>query len=102
MKAKKSGEIERLRSLLVQPWRIHDLRRSFVTGLRSLHVAKHVTEACVNHVSGDKAGISGVYDRSEYMAERREAMERWARHVQQLIDPKVGAAIIDLAAVRIG
>jgi integrase len=66
-------------------WRIHDIRRSVVTGMADLSIAPHVIELIVNHVSGFRAGVAGVYNRSELMTERRAALERWASHVAGLV-----------------
>src|SRR5262249_33559189 len=67
------------------PWVLHDLRRSFVTGTAELGIAPHVIELCVNHVSGTRGGIAGVYNRSEMLPERRAALERWAAHIEGLV-----------------
>jgi integrase len=70
----------------VPPWRLHDLRRSCATGMAEhLGIAPHIIELCLNHVSGAKAGVAGTYNRSVQMAERREALEQWAGHVQNLV-----------------
>jgi len=44
----------------------------------------HIIEAVVNHVSGHKAGVAGIYNRATYSAEKREALERWAAHVASI------------------
>jgi integrase len=64
---------------LSSSWVIHDLRRSVATGLRE-HVGAdtHLVELILNHAGGTRGGVAGVYDRSERMAERRRALERWA------------------------
>jgi integrase len=69
----------------IKPWRIHDLRRTFVTHIAELGVPPHVIELIVNHISGSRAGVAGVYNRSELIVERKQALERWAAHVQGLI-----------------
>jgi integrase len=69
-------------------WRIHDLRRTCVTGMAEIGVAPHVIEAVVNHISGTRAGVAGTYNRSELLAERRAALERWAAHVAGLVAEK--------------
>jgi integrase len=73
------------RAMKIAPWRIHDLRRTFVTGLAELGVRGDVIELAVNHVSGHRGGIAGVYNRSELMPDRRAAMERWSAHVEGLV-----------------
>jgi integrase len=63
-------------------WTIHDIRRSVATGLREhLAVDTHLAELIINHAGGSRGGVAGVYDRSERLAERRRALERWAELV---------------------
>jgi hypothetical protein len=45
-------------------------------------VPPHIIEAVLNHVSGHKAGVAGVYNRARYADEMRIALERWAEHVE--------------------
>jgi len=47
-----------------------------------------VIELTVNHVSGHRGGIAGVYNRSELLDERRAALERWSLHVAGLVSGK--------------
>ena len=65
----------------IPPWVIHDLRRTAVTSMAEMGIAPHIVELIVNHVSGHKAGIAGIYNRSVQMSERKAALERWALHV---------------------
>jgi integrase len=60
------------------PWRLHDLRRTAVTGMNELGIMPHVVEMIVNHISGYRRGVAGVYNRSLLLPERRAALERWA------------------------
>jgi integrase len=69
----------------IPPWRLHDLRRTAVTGMAELGVQPHIIELVVNHVSGARAGVAGTYNRSEMLPERRAALERWAAHVEGLV-----------------
>ena len=66
-------------------WRLHDLRRTASTGMGDLGVQPHVIEATLNHVSGFRAGVAGVYNRSSYAAEKRQALDLWAAHVESLV-----------------
>ena len=70
--------------LKIPEWRIHDLRRTTATGMAELGVQPHVIEAVLNHVSGSKAGVAGIYNRASYEAEKRRALELWANHVEQI------------------
>jgi integrase len=65
----------------VRPWRLHDLRRTAATDMADLGTLPHVIEAALNHVSGHRAGVAGIYNRALYAAEKRDALERWAQHV---------------------
>ena len=66
-------------------WVLHDLRRSFVTQLNERKIAPpHVIEAIVNHVSGHLAGVAGIYNKAQYLQERRNALEAWAKHISTI------------------
>ncbi len=66
------------------PWRTHDLRRTAATGLQRLGVRFEVTEAVLNHVSGSRAGVAGVYQRHNWAAEKRHALDRWGDALEAL------------------
>jgi integrase len=68
------------------PWRVHDLRRTAVTHMAELGVQPHIIEAVINHVSGHKAGVAGVYNHAAYRQEKREALILWAEHVTALVE----------------
>jgi hypothetical protein len=57
--------------------------------MADLSVLPHIIEAILNHVSGHKAGVAGVYNRSTYGAEKHVALNAWAKHVIALIEPEV-------------
>jgi integrase len=65
----------------VAPWRLHDLRRSCATGMAELGVQPWIIENVLNHISGHKAGVAGIYNRSKNEAPMRDALARWAAHV---------------------
>jgi integrase len=67
-------------------WTPHDARRTFATGCANLGIQPHVIEAALNHVSGHKAGVAGVYNKSVYEREVRAAMALWADHVRTLAE----------------
>ncbi len=70
----------------LRPWRLHDLRRTFASGCARLGVPVHVVEKALNHTSGTFGGIVGVYQRHEYLDERRRALEIWAERLVDLIE----------------
>jgi integrase len=66
-------------------WTLHDLRRTVATNLQQLGVRLEVTEAVLNHTSGSRAGIVGVYQRYKYTTEKRDAMDKWAARVAVIV-----------------
>ena len=69
----------------VTGWRAHDIRRTTATRLADLGIAPHVIEQILNHQSGHKSGIAGVYNRSSYEREVRTALALWADHLHSLV-----------------
>ena len=72
------------RAKLNQPWQLRDLRRTVVTGMGDIEVPPHVVEAVVNHVSGTKGGVAGVYNKSVYSKEKAAALSRWDTELERL------------------
>ena len=80
---------ERINAARAKPmpeWRLHDLRRTAATRLADLGVQPHIIEALLNHVSGHKAGVAGIYNRAAYAPEKRAALTLWAEHIPALVD----------------
>jgi len=76
----------------VGEWRLHDLRRSVATGMGKLGVLPHVVECVLNHQSGFRSGVTGIYNRNPYEREVRAALALWADHVRSIAEgtaPKV-------------
>jgi integrase len=69
----------------VAAWRLHDLRRTCVSGMARLGVAPHVADRILNHQSGTICGVAAVYQRHEFIAERRAALDLWGAHVSKLV-----------------
>jgi len=68
-------------------WTVHDLRRTAATVMADqLGVLPHIVEAILNHVSGHRAGVAGVYNRARYQAEMRQALERWGAYVSDIVE----------------
>ena len=76
----------------VKDWRLHDLRRTMATGLQKLGVRLEVTEAVLNHVSGSRAGIVGVYQRHDWADEKRAALNAWGAHVAAIVEGRAPQA----------
>jgi integrase len=69
----------------LEPWVLHDLRRTTATGMAELGVAPHVVEVCLNHISGSRRGVAGVYNRAKHSAETAAAFTVWGRHIASLV-----------------
>lgn len=82
------------------PWRVHDLRRTLATGLQRLGVRFEVTEAVLNHVSGSKSGVAGIYQRHDWAAEKASAVQAWADHLSGLLTGADQTNVVQLSAVR--
>ena len=80
----------------VTGWRLHDLRRTCVTGMNDLKIKPHIVEVVVNHASGFRAGVSGTYNKAAYADEKREALDRWAQHVLVLLAQADGANVVSM------
>jgi integrase len=76
------------------PWRLHDIRRTVATRMADLGVQPHVIEAVLNHVSGHKAGVAGVYNRSLYGPEKRVALDLWTKHVLTIVGEPTAAGLV--------
>jgi integrase len=72
--------------LELQPWCLHDIRRSTATGMANIKIAPHIIETILNHISGHKGGVAGIYNRSLYVDEVKDAMTRWSDHIAMLVD----------------
>jgi integrase len=91
-KADKSDGVEPTGQIRqMEHWVYHDLRRTLATGCQGMGVALDHTEAVLNHRSGTRGGIAGVYQLYEYRTEKRAALELWGAHVAGVI--KDGAEV---------
>jgi integrase len=78
----------------LEPWTIHDLRRTVGTGLGKLGISRLVIARVLNHA--DRT-VTGIYDRYEYLDEKRRALDAWGRYLENLIRP-AGSNVIPIQA----
>jgi len=69
----------------VDPFTLHDLRRTFATAHAKLGTPIHVTEKLLNHVSGTISGVAAIYNRHDYLNEMRVAQTAFDDFVSKLI-----------------
>lgn len=72
-------------------WVHHDLRRSMATRMAELDTAPHIIEAVLNHVSGHKHGVAGVYNRAGYAPQQAHALDVWAEHLLGIVEDRAAA-----------
>jgi len=77
-------------------WTLHDIRRTVATGLQRLGVRFEVTEAILNHVSGARGGVAGVYQRHDWKAEKRTALRAWAVMLDGIVTAKDRSNVVAL------
>jgi integrase len=110
--------VEKANGAPLAHWTPHDWRRSMSTymagGLDEHQLAKlpvvdrelatglgvqpHVIEAVLNHVSGHKGGVAGIYNRSDYAREKRQALDLWADRLMAIVQGR-STNVLPLRAV---
>ena len=76
----------------------HDLRRTAASGMTSLGVSRLTVSKILNHV---ETGVTAVYDRHGYDAEKRHALEAWAARLEEIVTGEPAASNVkDLAEAR--
>jgi integrase len=83
----------------VTEWRLHDLRRTCVSGMARLGVAPHIADKILNHQAGTISGVAAVYQRHDFLAERRAALDEWGAHLARILASKSHQGQIGLPAV---
>jgi len=87
----------------VSGWWLHDLRRTLATGLQRLGVRLEVTEAVLNHQSGSRAGVVGIYQRHDWAEEKRAALDAWSAHLLTAAEGRLTAVkVLPFSRARSG
>jgi len=76
-------------------WRLHDLRRTFATQLRSLGVDRVVVSKLLNHA---EAGVTKIYDRYAADPEKAAAMDRWANRLREILSGTPADNVVQMRA----
>lgn len=98
--AKEAGEDPD--SVVIEPWVVHDLRRTMATGMQRLGFRWEVIEACENRISGrTKSGSSSIYQRHDWGAEKKTAFDAWAAHIDRVVSGADDSNVVQLAAARV-
>jgi integrase len=75
---------------ITKPFVLHDLRRSLATGMAERGMDPHIIEAVLNHASGHKAGVAGIYNRATYAPQMKNALNSWSNHIGALVGISIG------------
>lgn len=92
-KAKKAFDktlSEKLGFVPEEKWVIHDIRRTMRTGLAELPISDNVCERMIAHT---KRGIEGVYNKYDYLKEKRHGFELWHQKLRDIINPPAGNVV---------
>jgi integrase len=72
----------------VGTWTHHDLRRTVATRMAEIGIQPHIIEAVLNHVTGHKHGVAGIYNRSTYEREKATALAVWSEHLLTVVEDR--------------
>lgn len=95
-KARLDAEITKAHGTALPHWTLHDLRRTGASGMARLGIQLPVIEKLLNHSSGSFGGVAGVYQRHSYSAEKRKALEVWARFVMATVSGNRSTNVVSL------
>lgn len=69
-------------------WTFHDLRRTAITVMAErLKIGPHIADKILNHRSGTVRGVALIYNKAQYLDERRAALEAWSNWITALVTP---------------
>lgn len=69
----------------VSNWRLHDLRRTVVSGMARLGIAPHIADKVLNHQTGTLSSTAAIYQRHQFLDERKDALDRWTAHIEHRV-----------------
>jgi integrase len=72
----------------MKPWRIHDLRRTVSVGMQRRGVLREVIDVALNHRTGGRTGITGVYQVYRFQAEKADAFAKWDAFLSSVVEPR--------------
>ena len=84
----------------VTDWRLHDIRRTVTSGMAQLGIAPHIADKILNHQSGTISGVAAVYQRHEFLDERKKALDAWGSYVQSLLSGINRDNVVNLSVIK--
>ncbi|WP_246610975.1 tyrosine-type recombinase/integrase [Aquisediminimonas profunda] len=86
----------------IEPWRIHDLRRTGATFMQALGIRFEVIEALTNHMIMQRSKVSAVYQRHDWAVEKRDAMRIWSAEIRRIVNiEKPDSNVVQLAPASV-
>ncbi len=80
----------------IEPWRLHDLRRTAATGMAALAIQPVVLARVLNHSPGSVMGVTAIYNRFEYGEKKCEALTAWASRLMQIVSGEADGKVVAL------
>ena len=77
-----------------EPWTLHDLRRTFSTGLNNMGIAPHIVELLLGHAL---PGVMAIYNRSLYLPEKLDALNKWYDRLELLAGNHQNVVLLPVA-----
>jgi integrase len=87
--------------VLEEGWTPHDIRRTVATGLGAAGIPPHIIECVLNHVSGFRGGVAGLYKRHGYEQEIRRALNVWEVELLAILSQKE-SVVVPMRATKAG
>ena len=78
---------------VIDPWTLHDLRRTLATRMQRLGILHEVVEHLLNHREKSRAGIAKVYQTHDFKPEKLAALERWEADLRRVLEGEAGTVI---------
>jgi integrase len=82
-------------NIKLEPWHLHDLRRTCATNLARIGVDRQTVEKILNHSDGT---VTAVCDRFDRLDERRKALDTWAKRLQDIVEPSPSDNVVQITA----
>lgn len=80
-------------------WTIHDLRRTAATAMGKLGISRFIQKRVLNHADND---VTGIYDRYDYLAEKRHALEAWGLYLEDVTSRSAPTNAVPVRATPAG
>jgi integrase len=89
LKGRLDREMAREMGRQVEPFTLHDLRRSAASIMAACKVPPHIVERVLNHTGGTISGVAAIYNKHTYREETAEALDKLAEYVTTATAPEV-------------